>query len=39
MKFKMIDSGLKYQYVPDSQGLISCREMGKKIGRAVLEHE
>ncbi len=37
MKFKMIDSGLKHQYVPDSQGLEMCREMGKKIGQAVLD--
>lgn len=37
MKFQMIDSGLKHQYVPDSQGLEMCREMGKKIGQAVLD--
>lgn len=36
MKFKMINSGLKHQYVPDSQCLDACREFGKKIGQAVI---
>ena len=35
MKFEMIEAGLKLQYVPDSTGLEPCRELGRKIGRAV----
>ncbi len=37
MKFKMIDPGMKIQYVPDSEGLKACFAYGKKIGEAVLE--
>ena len=37
MKFDIIDSGLKIQYVPDKQGLESCYEYGRKIGKAVNE--
>jgi flavorubredoxin len=36
MQFEIIESGMKHQYVPDSNGLEACREMGKKIGRAVI---
>lgn len=36
MKFEMIESGMKHQYVPDLNGLEACREMGKRIGRAVI---
>jgi len=36
MKFDMIDDGLKIQYVPDKDGLESCRAYGRKIGHAVL---
>ena len=35
MQFDMIDAGLKIQYVPDKQGLESCYDFGRKIGRAV----
>jgi len=35
MKFDMIDAGFKIQYVPDKQGLESCYDYGRKIGRAV----
>ncbi len=35
MKFDMIDSGLKIQYVPDKEGLSDCRAYGRKIGEAV----
>jgi flavorubredoxin len=35
MQFEIIEPGMKYQYVPDSSGLEACREMGRKIGRAV----
>jgi flavorubredoxin len=36
MQFEIIESGMKHQYVPDSNGLEACREMGRKIGRAVI---
>jgi flavorubredoxin len=36
MKFDMIDDGLNIQYVPDKDGLESCRAYGRKIGQAVL---
>ena len=35
MNFEMIEDGLKYQYVPDSDGLEACRNLGRKIGKAV----
>ncbi len=31
MKFKVIDPGIRVQYVPDQKGLEACRELGKKI--------
>jgi hypothetical protein len=37
MKFKMIDSGPRLQYVPDSQGIEACFAYGKRIGEAILE--
>jgi flavorubredoxin len=37
MKFEMIDPVLKIQYVPDPEGLESCIEFGRKIGKAVKE--
>ncbi len=33
MKFKVIDPGIKIQYVPDSEGLEVCREFGRKIAQ------
>jgi len=33
MKFKVIDPGMKIQYVPDSEGLEACREFGRKIAQ------
>ena len=35
MKFKVIDPGLKIQYVPDSEALETCRELGRKIGKEL----
>jgi flavorubredoxin len=35
MKFEIIESGMKHQYIPDSNALEACREMGRKIGRAI----
>ena len=37
MKFKLIDSGLKVQYVPDSEALNTCYQLGKKIGQELSE--
>lgn len=36
MKFQTIEPGVRIQYVPDGDGLASCREYGAKIGEAVL---
>ena len=35
MKMKMVDSGLKIQYVPDEKGLESCYELGRKIAKEL----
>jgi flavorubredoxin len=35
MKFELIDSGVKVQYVPDDKGLDACYQLGKKISRAL----
>ena len=35
MKFDIIDSGIKIQYVPDKKGKDACFELGRKIGKAI----
>jgi flavorubredoxin len=35
MKFNVIDTGLKIQYVPDDQGIKTCHELGKRITKAL----
>jgi len=35
MKFDIIDSGLKLQYVPDEDGIKACYELGRKIARSM----
>jgi len=35
MKFKIIDPGLKLQYIPDQDGIDECLNFGKKIGKAI----
>ena len=35
MKFQIIDPGLNIQYVPDTQDIEACRQLGKKIARAL----
>jgi len=35
MKFKIIDSGLKIQYVPDQKGMEACSVLGQKIAQAL----
>jgi len=37
MKFDIIESGLRFKYVPDHANLQECVEMGKRIGQAVIE--
>ncbi len=37
MKFDIIDPGVRLQYVPDKEGLNACFELGKKIGKAIVE--
>jgi flavorubredoxin len=36
MKIDVIEEGLRLKYVPDASNLEECREMGKRIGQAVL---
>ena len=35
MKFDIIDSGIRIQYVPNKDGKDACYEFGKKIGKAI----
>ncbi|MFC1884191.1 FprA family A-type flavoprotein [Thermodesulfobacteriota bacterium] len=35
MKFNVIDEGVKNQYVPDDKSLDACRELAKKIAKAL----
>jgi len=35
MKFKVVDPGLKVQFVPDHEALQACRELAKKIAREL----
>jgi len=35
MGFRMIDPGVKVQYIPDEQALNACRDLGKKIAAAL----
>jgi flavorubredoxin len=35
MKFKVVDPGLKVSYVPDSEDLKTCFQLGGKIGGAL----
>ena len=35
MNFKIIDPGLKIQYIPDEKGLEACYELGTKIAKAL----
>ena len=37
MKFDIIDPGVRIQYIPDSDSLETCYELGRKIGKAVME--
>ena len=35
MKFKVVDPGLKVQFVPDHEALQACRELAKKIAKEL----
>lgn len=37
MKIDVIEDGLKIKYVPDEEKLEECREMGRRIGKAVCD--
>ncbi|MDD3581673.1 MAG: flavodoxin domain-containing protein [Desulfobacca sp.] len=37
MKIKVVDPGLKINYVPDADGLQQCQALGRKIGQALKE--
>ncbi len=35
MKFKVIDPGLKIQYIPDEKGVSACYDLAKKVAQAL----
>jgi flavorubredoxin len=35
MSFKLMDPGVKVQYVPNDRGIDACQELGKKVARAL----
>jgi len=37
MKFDIVEPGLRFKYVPDHEKLKECLEMGRRIGKAVVE--
>jgi flavorubredoxin len=37
MKFDIVDTGLRIQYVPDQEGLDSAFDFGRRIGKAIVE--
>jgi flavorubredoxin len=37
MKIELIEEGLRLKYVPDAKKLEECVEMGKRIGKRVVE--
>lgn len=37
MKIEVIEDGLRLKYVPDDHRLEECKEMGKRIGKRVIE--
>ncbi|PHR30638.1 MAG: MBL fold metallo-hydrolase [Desulfotalea sp.] len=37
MKIDVIEDGLKIKYVPDEEKLEECREMGRRVGKAVCD--
>lgn len=37
MGMEIVDDGLKVQYVPDKDALVSCFELGQKIGSRIIE--
>jgi len=39
MKFDIVDSGLRIQYVPDQEGLDASFDFGRRIGKAIVEKE
>ena len=39
MKFDIIEPGIKIQYVPDKEGKDACFELGRKIGKAIINHK
>ena len=39
MKFNIMESSLKIQYVPDADGLASCEAWGREIAKAIKQRE
>jgi flavorubredoxin len=35
MKFEVVDAPLRIKYVPDAEGIEACRELGRKIAKAL----
>jgi flavorubredoxin len=35
MNMTLVDEGVRLAYVPDEQGLEACRELGRKVGKAL----
>jgi flavorubredoxin len=38
MNFEIIDQGIRIQYVPEADALEKCYELGRKVGKRVLEY-
>lgn len=37
MKFQVVDPGVRVKYTPDEKAFEQCRDLGRKVGRAVRE--
>ena len=37
MKFKVVDPGVKVQFVPDNEALEACRELARKVAKELPE--
>jgi flavorubredoxin len=35
MKFKVVDPGVRVQFVPDKEGLEACRELARKVAKEL----
>lgn len=37
MKIELIEEGIKHKYVPNDEVLTECIEMGRRVGKAVID--